>query len=213
MSCPTPNRRRSSLALFVPALALGGALLASTVARAADRPRADVSLEGAATRYGEFEETGVAFGARLSYRALDWLALDGGLLFAPGDLGDFAAFSGSQLEALFGLRAGPRLGGGRVYGALRSGFVRFSEAPEPIACIAIFPPPLECVIAAGHTAFAVSFGGGGELPLGARGLLRLEVGDLLLKYPGPAIANHESVLDESFWRHNLRASVSVGFRF
>ena len=207
----TPGLLRSSLSLF-PALALGAALLGSAPAHAADRPRADVSVELATTRYGVFEETAVGFGARLSYRPLDGLALDGGLVFAPGDLGEFAAFSGSQLEGLFGLRAGRRLGAASLYAALRSGFVSFSAAPEPIACITIFPPPLACVIG-GRTVLAANFGAGGEIPVGPRGLVRLEVGDLLLKYPGPAIANHESVLEESFWRHNLRAAVSVGFRF
>lgn len=197
---------------ILPALALGGALLASVPARAADPPRADVSLELATTHYGEFDETTFGFGARLSYRALDWLAIDGGVVLAPGDLGE-PAFSGSQLEGLFGLRAGPRLGDGSVYAALRAGFVSFSEAPEPLPCIAIFPPPLQCVLAEGRTAFAMSFGAGGEIPLGERVLVRLEVGDLLLKYPGPAFTEDEAVLEESFWRHHLRASASVGFRF
>lgn len=193
---------------------LAGTLLALSVtpAHAADPQRADASIEIATTRYGEFEETAVGFGARLSYRALDWLAIDGGLVFAPGELGR-VAFSGSQLEGLFGVRAGPRLGGGSVHASLRSGFLSFASAPEPIPCIAIFPPPLACVLAAGHTAFAVQFGAGGEIPVGARSLVRLEIGDLMVKYPGPALANDEAVLEESFWRHNFRAALSVGVRF
>jgi hypothetical protein len=193
---------------------LSGTLLAVSVtpAHSADERRADANLEIATTRYGEFEETAVGIGARLSYRALDWLAIDAGLVFAPGELGR-VAFSGSQREGLFGVRAGPRLGEGSVYASLRAGFVTFSDAPEPIPCIAIFPPPLQCVLAAGHTAFAVQFGGGGEIPLGARGLLRLEIGDLMVQYPGPALASGEAVLEESFWRHNFRAALSVGLRF
>ena len=103
---------------------LAGALFtaAPSPAHAADPARADASLEVATVSYGEFDETAVGIGARFSYRALDWLAIDGGLTFAPGDLGDRAAFSGSQLEGLFGLRAGPRLGEGSVYASLRSGF-------------------------------------------------------------------------------------------
>jgi hypothetical protein len=197
---------------FLPVVALGGVLLAPALGHAADPRRADVTLELAATRYGEFDETGVGFGARLSYRAIDWLAVDGGLLFAPGDLGK-PAFSGAQREGLFGLRAGPRLGRGSVFAAVRSGFVTFSKAPEPLLCIAIFPPPLRCALAGGHTAFAVTLGGGGEIPFGGHGLVRLEAGDLLLKYPGPALTKDGAVLEDSFWRHNLRAALSVGFRF
>jgi hypothetical protein len=199
-------------AFAVPIVALGGVLLAPTPGRAADPRRADVALELAATRYGEFEETGVGFGARLSYRALDWLAVDGGLLFTPGDLGT-PAFSGAQREGLFGLRAGPRLGRGSVYVAVRSGFVTFTRAPEPFPCIAIFPPPLRCALGAGHTSLAVSLGGGGEIPVGGRGLVRVEAGDLLLKYPGPALTRDGAELEDRFWRHNLRAAVSLGFRF
>ena len=197
------------------ALVLGATLLAAapSPAEAADERRADVALEFAATRYGEFDETGMGFGARVSYRALEWLAVDGGLVFSPGALGGQVAFSGSQLEGLFGVRAGPRLGEASVFGSLRAGFVSFAGAPEPIACIAIFPPPLGCVLAEGDTAFALNFGAGGEFPLGERVLVRLEAGDLLINYPGPALTRDEAVLDESFWRHNFRAAVSVAFRF
>jgi hypothetical protein len=197
------------------ALVLGGVLLATAPApaNAADERRADVAVELVATRYGEFDETGVGFGLRLSYRALEWLTVDGGLVFSPGDLGGRVAFSGSQLEGLFGLRAGPRLGAASVYGTLRAGFVSFASAPEPIACIAIFPPPLACVIAEGKTALATNFGAGGEIFLGPRALVRLEVGDLLIHYPGPALTRDEAVLEDGFWRHDFRAAVSVGIRF
>jgi hypothetical protein len=117
------------------------------------------------------------------------------------------------MEGLFGLRAGPRVGGGSVYASVRSGFVRFSGTSEPLICIAIYPPPLRCVLAAGHTAFALNFGAGGEIPLAARVFLRAELGDLMVKYPGPAIARDEVVIEESFWRHSLRGAVSLGFRF
>jgi hypothetical protein len=69
------------------------------------------------------------------------------------------------------------------------------------------------VLAEGRTAYAFQFGAGGEIPLGERSLLRLEVGDLVVRYPGPAFAENEVVLQDSFWRHHLRAGVSVGLRF
>ena len=195
------------------AFVLGCALLAVAPPAGADERRFDAALELAATRYGEFEETGVGFGARVSYRALPWLAVDGGLVFAPGDLGELTSFSGSQLEGLLGVRAGPRLGSASVYASLRAGFVSFAKAPGPVFCITIFPNPLSCVIAEGETAFAMNPGAGGEIPLGERVLVRLEAGDLLINYPGPAFTRDEAVFDESFWRHNFRAAVSVGWRF
>jgi hypothetical protein len=197
--------------LFV-GLALHVVLPAAAPAQAAEPRRADVSVELATTHYGELEETTVGAGARLSFRLLDWLAVDGGLVFASSDLGQ-PAFSTSQMEGLFGLRAGPRVGAGSVYVSARSGFLRFSGTSELLICIAIYPPPLRCVLAAGHTAFALNFGGGGEIPLGPRFLLRLELGDLMVKYPGPALGREEVVLEESFWRHSVRGAVSVGFRF
>ena len=208
---PRPTRPHERLSLLrltsVVIAALSGVALAH-----GEEARWDAGAELAVSRLSSLEETAVGLGLRLSYRAHDWLALDGGVTFAPADLGE-PAFSGSQAELLLGLRVGPRprpLGG---YVALRGGFVRFSEAPGPLACIAIFPPPLPCVLAAGERPLAVQAGAGLERKLGRRALVRIEIGDRLVRMPGPSFDARREARLEDFWSHELRLAVSAAFRF
>jgi hypothetical protein len=206
---PTRPRERSSmlrLSLVVIAALSGGAPAHG------EEARWDAGAELAVSRLSSLEETAVGLGLRLSFRAHDWLALDAGATFAPADLGA-PAFSGSQTELLLGLRVGPRprpLGG---YVALRGGFVRFSDAPGPLACIAIFPPPLSCVVAAGESPLAFQAGAGLEGKVGGRALVRIEVGDRLVRMPGPSLDARREARLEDFWSHELRLSVGAAFLF
>jgi hypothetical protein len=186
-------------------------LLAATPAARAGDSRLDASLQLSVTQHGTFDETDVGGGAQISYRLTGWLALDAHLNWFPGDLGD-PAFSGSRTQGLLGVKAGPHLGRSGVYAAVRPGFLRFGEAPAPFACILIYPPPLECSVAAGETALALDLMAGYQALLGERTILRLEVGDGLVRYPGPAITDRE-IEDDAFWKHGLRVTVAVGWRF
>ena len=47
----------------------------------------------------------------------------------------------------------------------------FEEAPGPLACITIFPPPLSCELASGRTLMAFDLGGGVDV-VGGRAHLR-----------------------------------------
>ena len=133
------------------------------------------------------------------------------LSLAPKDLGD-PAFSGSRTEGAMGFRVGPYLARTGVYAAVRPGFVKFSEPQEPTICIAIFPPPLSCTLATGKSVFALDLAGGLQLQ-NERGVLRFEVGDRLVKYPGPILDADSEPRFDGFWSHNLAASVAVGLRF
>jgi hypothetical protein len=179
-------------------------------AQAQDR-RADVSLQVSVRSLHEFDETEAGFGGRLSYRFSRWLAADGEVNFFPADVGS-PAFSGSRLEGLAGVRVGPHLGSTGVYLALRGGAVRFSEAPAPFPCIAIFPPPLVCAIG-GDTVPTVQLTGGFEAFPGDRWVVRVEAGDQLLRYSGPAFTPDRDVIDKGLWSHNFKATASVGLRF
>lgn len=172
----------------------------------------DASIAASWTDYSQFDDTSFALGVSLSRRITNGLAAEMQLGFSPSDLGE-RPFSGSRFEGYLGLRGGPHLGRHQVFAAVRPGFVRFSEAPAPIVCITIFPPPLACSLAAGETLFGIQLGGGLELLPSERSLVRLEAGSLLVKYPGPAIARDSGVFDDALWSHNLRLGVSVGLRF
>ena len=180
-------------------------------AQTSDR-RGDVSAQVSVRSLHEFDETEAGFGARLSYRLSRWLAADGEVNLFPGDAGS-PAFSGSRLEGLAGVRGGPHLGRTGVFLALRGGAVRFSEAPAPFACIAIFPPPLVCAIAAGDTVPTVQLSGGFETVPRDRVVVRVEAGDQLLRFSGPAFTADREVLEKGLWSHNFKATASVGLRF
>jgi hypothetical protein len=196
---------------FVSSVLLGFLLVAVPGRAQAQDRRADVSLQVSVRSLHEFDETEAGFGGRLSYRFSRWLAVDGEVNFFPADVGS-PAFSGSRLEGLAGVRGGPHLGSTGVYLALRGGAVRFSEAPAPFPCIAIFPPPLVCAIG-GDTVPTVQLTGGFEAFPGDRWVVRVEAGDQLLRYSGPAFTPDRDVIDKGLWSHNFKATASVGLRF
>jgi hypothetical protein len=188
-----------------------GVLAVAGPTPAQDR-RGDVSLQASVRRLREFGETEAGLGARLSYRLSRWFAADAEVSLFPADVGS-PAFSGSRLEGLAGARVGPRLGRTGVYMALRGGAVRFSEAPAPFPCILIFPPPLECAISGGDMMASVQVSAGFEAYPGERLVVRVEAGDQLLRYPGPAFTRDREAFDDSLWSHNFKATASVGLRF
>lgn len=188
------------------------AVLGCAQGAAASDPRADLGLVLDAARYGELEDTAFGIAASFTFRLTSGLALDAQLGFSPEDLGE-PAVSASRSFGFLGLRAGPRVDSVRLFAVVRPGFVRFAEAPEPFACILIYPPPLACSLAGGDTLFGLQLGGGLEATPGERWVVRLEAGSLLLEYPGPAITKDREAFQDSLWSHNFRASVSLGFRF
>jgi hypothetical protein len=164
-------------------------------------------------RASQFDEADIGFGGRLSWSPTSLLGVEAEIGLYPGDFPDRPAVSRRRVEGLFGVTLGPRLGGIRPFVKLRPGFLRYEEAPGPFACILIFPPPLSCALASGHTLTAVDVGGGVELfPAGAI-ILRVDVSDLLVKYPGPVFDMERRVRDEAFFTHNLRVTFGAGLRF
>ena len=109
--------------------------------------------------------------------------------------------------------AGPRLNRVRPFVRAGAGFLRSSAAPQPLVCIAIFPPPLNCLLAAGDTMPAFDLGGGVEVSTSASTFLRFDAGDRILKYPGPTFGPADEVSDEGFFGHAFRFSLGGGIRF
>jgi hypothetical protein len=161
----------------------------------------------------EFDTTDLGVGGRASWHPVPLVGVEGEVAFYPGDLGEPVAFSGSRVEGLFGATLGPRLGAVRPFAKLRPGFLRFGEAPAPIACILIFPPPLRCTLAGGRTAFALDVGGGVEWFSSGRTFVRVDAGDRIVRYPAPTIDSSGTVRSESFAGHDFRFTVGGGLRF
>jgi hypothetical protein len=91
--------------------------------------------------------------------------------------------------------------------------VTFRSAPSPLACPAIFPPILSCTLAKGEAVIATVLGGGVEaFPL-PHTVLRIELGDRLTNYPGPAIDTSGEAHSMAFWSNEFRFVAGAGVRF
>jgi hypothetical protein len=185
-------------------------VLSTVIARAQDRFEAGAQIVGAHS--GEFDANDVGIGGRFSWQATALAGADAEMNVYPRSFpgNRSGSFSRSRIEGLFGVTVGPRLGSVRPFAKLRPGFVTFRG--QPVACILIFPPPLSCVLAEGHTVFALDIGGGIELFAGPRMLIRVDAGDRLMKYPGPSFRDGR-VAQDDFFSHDFRMSAGAGVRF
>jgi hypothetical protein len=182
-------------------------------ARAAAQNQFQAGVQLAGAMSSEFDRSDFGVGGRFTWQPYRTIGAEAELDFYPRDFPNRVAFSSSRLEGLFGATVGPVLGRVRPFGRLRPGFVAFREAPRPIACILIFPPPLACTLASGRTLFALDVGGGVELFASQNAAIRVDIGDRMLKYPGPAFDNDRRVHDDGFFSHDFRFAVGVGWIF
>jgi histidine triad (HIT) family protein len=189
-------------------------LLWATPAAAQPSPRFEAAAQVVAASMPEFEGSDFGVGGRLAWHPDDVLSFEGELTIFPGAYPDtLVAFSRRRVEGLFGLTAGLRLGKLRPFAKFRAGFLEVEDAPQAFPCILIFPPPLSCTLAGGRTLPAFDLGGGVEVDVTPRSFIRVEAGDRMLKYPGPAIDSGGVRQDEAFYGHGLRFAAGVGYRF
>ena len=164
-------------------------------------------------RLGELEATDVGVSGRLAWFPIDEVGVEGEVGIFPADVPDGVAISSSRVEGLFGVTVGPRLGLLRPFVRVRPGFLRVGAAPEPVACILIFPPPLSCTLAGGRTLFVADVGGGVSVDVAPAASVRIDVGDRMTRYPGPSFGRGRRVRDSSFFGHDFRLAVGVAWRF
>ena len=189
-------------------------MLWAVPAAAQPAARVEAAAHVAAASMSEFEGSDFGIGGRLAWHADDLLAFEAELTLFPGGYPDSAfAFSRRRVEGLFGMTAGIRFGVVRPFAKFRAGFLDVQAAAEPFPCIAIFPPPLSCTLGAGRTLPAFDVGGGVEVDVTRRTFIRVEAGDRMLKYPGPALDVEGILHDEAFFGHGLRFAAGAGFRF
>jgi hypothetical protein len=162
---------------------------------------------------GEFDRTDAGIGGRFAWRPTTLVGVEAEINLYPRDFPDGVAFTRGRTEGLFGVTVGPALRRVRPFARLRPGFVGFREAPDPVACILIFPPPLSCSLAAGRTVFALDVGGGIDVAATRTTFVRADAGDRLLRYPGPALDSGGSVREASFFSHDFRFAIGAGLRF
>lgn len=167
----------------------------------------------AASQWSEFDGSDLGLGGRLTWKPTSLIGVDADLTWYPSDFADRPAFSGSRVEGLFGVTVGPQVNRIRPFAKAAAGFLRSSEAPEPFPCIAIFPPPINCLMAAGHTLPAYELGGGVAIDMTPSTFLRIDAADRILKYPGPSFDQDFEVRNEGFFGHALRFTIGGGVRF
>jgi len=164
----------------------------------------------AVARSSEFDHTDTGVGGRFSWHPIALVGADAELTVYPASFPNANGFSRRRIEGLFGVTVGPRVSGVRPFARFRPGFLTFRG--QPVVCILIFPPPLSCQLAVGRTVFALDLGGGVELFPTSRAVVRVDVGDRILKYPGPSFRNGRAAQD-SFYSHDFRVAAGAGVRF
>jgi hypothetical protein len=167
-------------------------------------------------RLSEFDTTDIGVGVNMTWHATRIIALDGALTWFPGDqsasLGNRVARQQRTL-GLVGARSGIRRGPVELFGRARVGFLRFaSEDPAVCAAVSVVPPPLECHIAAGYTAFATDLGGGVAVDITDRLRIHADAGDLMVRY-GLKAHRPNGRQTDGFTSHNLHVSSGLTLRF
>ncbi len=195
------------------AIVLAATAAVSLSHRVSAQQRFDAGAQFVSAASDQFDQSEFGVGARMAWYPVALVGVEAEVTLFPGDFPDPRAFSGRRVEGLFGVTAGPRLGSVRPFVRFRPGFVNMSEAPGPFACILIFPPPLACTLSAGQTLAAFDVGGGVEVMATRRAFVRVDVGDRLVRYRGPAFDGRQRRRDGTFYGHDLRVAVGAGVRF
>ena len=172
--------------------------------------RFEAAAQIAVAHSSEFDANDTGIGGRFAWHPLALIGVEAEMNVYPRGFPSASAFSSSRIEGLFGVTVGPRFARVRPFAKLRPGFLSFHG--QPVVCILIFPPPLSCVLAGGRTLFALDLGGGIELFTPGRAVIRVDVGDRMLKYPGPSFRDGRAT-EDSFFSHDFRLSAGAGLRF
>ena len=164
-------------------------------------------------RWSEFDGVDNGLGGRLTWTPSAVIGIDAEVTWYPSDFPDGIAFTRRRTEGLFGATIGPRLNRVRPFAKVAAGFLNVGATPGAFACIAIFPPPLNCQLAGGDTLPAYEIGGGVAIDMTGRTFVRVDIADRILKYPGPTFDSNFELRDEGYLGHALRFTVGAGFRF
>jgi outer membrane protein with beta-barrel domain len=159
------------------------------------------------------------FGGRVSYNLNSNFALEAEINFFPRDFRKFTTnFTGGRMtEGLFGLKAGIRKNSFGVFGKIRPGFESSGHATFPRFPNGNGPDPQNPFGFEGKraTQFALDVGGVVELYPSRRTIVRVDVGDTIVRYPGILFTNFSNgaLITETVYSHTLQFSAGVGFRF
>ena len=194
--------------IFVIALFLSIACASPSVAQSFE-----ASAHFSSSRWSEFDGADNGIGGRVGWQPSSMIGIEGELTWYPSDFPDGIAFTRSRVEGLFGATIGPRIDRVRPFAKVAAGFLKVGATPGAFACIAIFPPPLNCQLAGGDTLPAYEIGGGVSVDVTRRAFVRADITDRILKYPGPTLDSNFDIHDEGYFGHALRFTLGAGVRF
>jgi len=175
----------------------------------------ELGVQVVGSQWSGFKGTDLGIGGRFAWQPMPVIGIETEVNWYPREFPvERAAFSGHRLEGVLALTAGPRLGRVRPFVRAGVGFLKSSPAPAPFVCIAIFPPPLACLMAGGHTLPTLELGGGLEFATPGSTFLRIDAGDRMLRYPGPTFTRGlQQLKDQDFFGHAFRFAFGGGWRF
>jgi len=159
------------------------------------------------------------FGGRLAYNLNGNVALESEVNFFPRDYGGFRTpLSGGRItQGLFGVKAGGRGERFGLFGKARPGFVRYHRAVENVRFPGGNGPDPRDPFGfeyGGATHLALDVGGVVEYYPSRRTVVRLDLGDTLVRYAGiPVFDTNRGFIDVTEYQHNFQVGVGFGFRF
>lgn len=166
-----------------------------------------------------FPRTESGFGARASYNLNDHFAFDGEVDFFPRNYRRVVSnFTGGRvIEGLFGLRAGMRKNRLGLFAKVRPGFESSGRAeiahfPNGNGPDAQNPFGFERVRA---TQFALDVGGVFEFYPSTRTIIRFDLGDTMVRYPGVQFTHlpDGTVSVKTVYSHKPQFGIGFGIRF
>jgi hypothetical protein len=166
-----------------------------------------------------FPRTELGVGGRLIYNVTRHFALETEVDFFPRDYRKVRSnFTGGRMsEGLFGLKSGWRRNKFGIFGKVRPGFESSSRAE-----LARFPngngPDRQNPFGFADmraTQFALDVGGVFELYPSRRTIVRFDLGDTIVRYPGIPFTQipQGNTVVETLYQNKFQFSVGFGFRF
>jgi hypothetical protein len=172
----------------------------------------EVGVQIVSATWQKLDAADFGVGGRVAWRAVPMLGVEAELNLFPATFPEAPAFSRRRLEALFGATLGPSIRRVRPFARVRAGFLDVAKAPQPFACILIYPPPLSCTLAGGRTMAALDLGGGLDVTVTPRTFVRVDAGDRMVRYPGP-VRDAGVMRSSGFFAHDFRVAAGAGIRF
>lgn len=183
-----------------------------------EAPRWELGGHLSVMRLSEFEKTDAGVGGRISFNLNRHVGLDAEFSYFPQTVNGARVPETSapgvegRVQGLFGVKAGQRGERFGLFGKLRPGFVRFLDN-GPVVCPAVVPPPLSCGLAAGRTELALDYGGVAEIYTSRHTMIRLDLGDTLIRYSGGPYLRPNGKTNDDHLSHNLQLNIGFGLRF